>query len=276
MKKKEKKSENSERWLLTYSDLITLLMILFVMFYSISSVNQEKYDDLAESLNSAFGAGENAQGGSIIPKGSGILNSGQQPLNSGNYNGTGNASGPGDSTGTGTGEGTDTDIEKITEVSKEEFIQLRDWLYNAIGSGKFKDSLSIVVQDSGVVITLSNDVLFDSGQATVKEDMKKNLDIIAELLKHVDNKIQIGGHTDNVPINRGVITSNWQLSALRAANVVEYLEDEYGIEPARLTAIAYGENDPVASNKTKDGRDKNRRISITILFNNNDSEDGSN
>lgn len=273
MKKKEKKSENSERWLLTYSDLITLLMILFVMFYSISSVNQDKYEQLAASLNSAFGVGDNSQGGSIIPKGSGILNSGKDALNQGNYNGTGNASGPGDSTGTG--EGSKDSIENIKEVSKDEFLQLKDWLYDAIGNGEFKDNLDISVQESGIVITLSNDVLFDSGQAAIKEDMKKNLDVIAKLLKQVDNKIQIGGHTDNVPINRGIFTSNWQLSAQRAANVVEYLAEQYGIAPGRLAAIGYGEYDPITSNSTEKGREKNRRISITILFNNNGSDDDS-
>jgi chemotaxis protein MotB len=271
MKKKEKKSENSERWLLTYSDLITLLMILFVMFYSISSVNQGKYDKLAASLNSAFGVGNNAQGGSIIPKGSGILDSGQEALNQGSYNGTGNASGPGNSTG----EGSTDSIENIKEVSKDEFLQLKDWLYDAVGNGEFKDNLDISVQESGIVITLSNDVLFDSGQAGIKEDMKKNLDVIAKLLGQVDNKIQIGGHTDNVPINRGVFTSNWQLSAQRAANVVEYLAEQYGIEPGRLMAIGYGEYDPITSNSTEKGREKNRRISITILFNNKGSDNDS-
>lgn len=273
MKKKEKKSENSERWLFTYSDMITLLMIFFIMLYSISNVNEQKYDELAESFSSAFGAGSNAQGGSIIPKGSGILKSGKNALNEGNYKGSGNASGPGNSTGTGEGEGSDAEIADITEVSKEEFLQLKDWLYNAVGSGKFKDNLDISVQESGIVITLSNDVLFSSGQTEIKEDMKKNLDVIAKLLKQVDNKIEIGGHTDNVPINRGVFTSNWQLSALRAANVVEYLQKEYGIAPERLKPSGYGEYDPIASNSTEKGKEKNRRISITILFNN-DSSNG--
>ncbi len=270
MKKKEKKSGNSERWLFTYSDMITLLMIFFIMLYSISNVNQQKYDELAASLSSAFGAGNNTQGGSIIPKGSGVLNSGKDALNQGNYQGSGNASGPGDSTGTGKDNG--KDIKDIKEVSKDEFQQLKGWLYDAIGNGAFKDNLDISIQESGIVITLSNDVLFDSGQATIKEDMKKNLDVIAKLLKQVDNKIQIGGHTDNVPINRGVFTSNWQLSALRAANVVEYMSAQYDIDPKRLVASGYGENDPIASNNTEAGREKNRRISITILFNNNSSD----
>ncbi len=263
MKKKEKKSENSERWLLTYSDLITLLMILFVLFYSISSADQDKYEDIAASLRDAFGS--NAQGGSIIPQGGGVLNGGQT-IDPGNGNGNG--------TETEAGEGKGTGIEDITEVSKDEYTQLKEWLYDAVGNGEFKDSLSISIMDSGIVITLSNDVLFDSGQADIKSNMKKNLDIIAQLLKQVDNKIQIGGHTDNVPINRGIFTSNWQLSAQRAANVVEYMENEYGIDPKRMVASGYGENDPIASNNTKEGRAKNRRISITILFNNNgDSEE---
>ncbi|MDF2872747.1 MAG: OmpA/MotB domain protein, partial [Anaerocolumna sp.] len=158
----------------------------------------------------------------------------------------------------------------------DEYTQLKEWLYEAVGNGEFKDSLSISIMDSGIVITLSNDVLFDSGQADIKNNMKKNLDIIAQLLKQVDNKIQIGGHTDNVPMNRGIFTSNWQLSAQRAANVVEYMVNEYGIAPERMVASGYGEYDPIASNNSKEGRAKNRRISITILFNNNGNTEENN
>lgn len=255
MKKKEQKSENSERWLLTYSDLITLLMILFVVLYAMSNVNETKYDNLSESLNSAMGS-EGSGANSLLDKGTGILEGGMNPITD--------------------GEGTlNTDDVKSYEgvtinedLSIEDFEKLKDLLYDTIDSGTFKDSLSVTIEEKGVVITLANDILFDSGKSEIREDMIKHLDSIVSFLKKVDNKIEIGGYTDNVPVHNILYKSNWQLSAQRAANVAQYLAEQYGIAPERLTAIGYGENNPVDTNDTEAGRAKNRRISITILFEN--------
>lgn len=246
MKKKEKKSENSERWLITYSDLITLLMIFFIVMYSMSNVSENKYEGLSESLNSAMGTGS-----SIIPKGNGVLSSGNAIFAYNNENGTGE-------------EGSGT--EDAVNVKRENYKEIRDALYDVAKNSGFEENMSIEVEDKGIVIMLSNDILFDSGHAEIKDSMKGKIAKVAVFLKRIDNAIEIGGHTDNVPIRSGNFESNWQLSAQRAANVVQYLVDEEGIEPSRLSAIGYGEYKPLKSNDTEEGRSNNRRISITILF----------
>lgn len=258
MKKKKVKKENSERWLLTYSDLITLLMIFFVMLYSMSNISQAKYEELSESLSEAFGTSGKSVDGSIIPKGAGILNGGSGLT--GNEN-----EGSGESTAKGSGE--DYAIDGSDGISKDDFIKMRTSLYKAIKNSDIKDKLQVTIEDKGMVISLPNDILFDSGEADVKPEMKPLLDQIAQLLNSLDSPIQVEGYTDNVPVNNSKYRSNWQLSAERAANVVQYLVDNYDIRPERLAAIGYGEYRPVDSNKTAEGRMRNRRISITILYN---------
>jgi chemotaxis protein MotB len=273
MKKKKEKKENSERWLLTYSDLITLLMILFVVLYAMSTVDQAKYNELTQSLQGALGDKGKTINGSMIPSGSGILEGetpgsgtdteyqNQSTENLGSSEGSTGEDGTGeDGTGeTGESETGDTD-------SSNEFTNLRTELLQAIKDDKFKDKLYITIEDKGLVISVSNDILFESGQADVKDDMKETLEIIARLINRLSNPIQVEGYTDNIPVHNSRYTSNWQLSAERAANVVQYLIDNYDVKPQRLTAIGYGEYSPVASNDTAEGRERNRRISITILY----------
>ncbi len=258
MKKKKEKKENGERWLLTYSDLITLLMVFFVMLYSISNVNQKEYEALSQSLSEAFGTSGKSVNGSIIPKGAGILDGGTGLTSK-------DIKESGDSQTAKTGEG--YNIDTSDGISKEEFATLRNNLNNALKDSKLKDKLRITVEDKGMVISLPNDILFDSGEADVKPEMKPILDQVAVLLNSIDSPIQVEGHTDNVPVNNNEYRSNWQLSADRAANVVQYLIENYKVKPERLVAIGYGEYKPVASNKTQEGRMKNRRISITLLYN---------
>ncbi|WFR56076.1 OmpA family protein [Anaerocolumna sp. AGMB13025] len=258
MKKKKEKKENGERWLLTYSDLITLLMIFFVVLYSISNINKDEYKQLAASLENALGSSGTSADGSVIPKGSGILDGGTG-LTSPEIQENGETDN-GNSVQDNNGNGSDG-------ISKKEFTKLRTELYNAIKDSDLKDELKITVEDKGMVITLPNDILFDSGEAEVRTEMKPILDKVAQLINRIDSPVQIEGYTDNVPVNNSKYKSNWQLSAERAANVVYYLVDNDSVKPERLEVIAHGENNPVASNKTAKGRMRNRRISITILYN---------
>ncbi len=223
MKKKKEKKENGERWLLTYSDLITLLMIFFVVLYSISNVDQEEYKALSDSLNNALGSSGKTIDGSIIPNGAGILDGGTG-LTSKDIRDNGDS--------TSEADGEDYSIDESDGISRDEFIKLRTTLYNAIKDSDLKDKLHITVEDKGMVISLPNDILFDSGAADVKPEMKPLLDQIAQLLNSIDSPIQVEGHTDNVPVSsNGRYESNWQLSAERAANVVQYLIDNYKLKP---------------------------------------------
>jgi len=119
----------------------------------------------------------------------------------------------------------------------------------------------------GLVITMTNDILFDSGKAKLKKHAKTVLDKIAAVLRETapDRDIGVEGHTDNIPIKHSGWKSNWELSAARATSVLHYLIDECGIAPQKLSAIGYGEFRPIAGNDAREGRAKNRRVEIIIL-----------
>ena len=128
------------------------------------------------------------------------------------------------------------------------------------------DRISLEMDDRGLVIILSDDVLFDSGKAEIKKEARPILDDVASVVKKKvpDKSIGVSGHTDNVPITYSKWESNWELSTARATNVLHYLESK-GISPKRLSATGYGEHRPIASNATAEGRAKNRRVEIVIL-----------
>ncbi|MFH1996172.1 MAG: OmpA family protein [Candidatus Omnitrophota bacterium] len=119
----------------------------------------------------------------------------------------------------------------------------------------------------GLVITMTNDILFDSGKAKLKESSHQVLDKVADVIKIKLPQRDVGveGHTDNEPIKHSGWKSNWELSTNRATNVLHYLIENAGMDPRNLAAIGYGENRPIASNDTKEGRSRNRRVEIIIL-----------
>jgi chemotaxis protein MotB len=136
--------------------------------------------------------------------------------------------------------------------------------------------VSIEMLGRGLVITFVSEVLFDSGKATLKADSLEKLAKVAGVLQTTVKDLRVGieGHTDNVPIQRSGWKSNWELSSARAMSVLHYLIDTEGLEPNRLSGTGYGEFHPVASNDTKEGRQKNRRVEIVILPNTTKKEAG--
>jgi chemotaxis protein MotB len=123
------------------------------------------------------------------------------------------------------------------------------------------------MMEKGLVITFLTDVLFDPGKATIKSDTFATLNKIAQVLQQTvpDLKVGIEGHTDNQPIKYSGWKSNWELASARALSVLHYLVDTDGISPERISAIGYGEFQPVASNDTEEGRRLNRRVEVVIM-----------
>ncbi|MDZ4241862.1 MAG: flagellar motor protein MotB, partial [Candidatus Omnitrophota bacterium] len=119
----------------------------------------------------------------------------------------------------------------------------------------------------GLVITFVAEVLFDSGKDKLRSEAKEKLDKVAPVLNTTVRDLNVGieGHTDNQPIKHSGWKSNWELSAARALSVLHYIEDNHGTDPARLSAIGYGEHRPVTSNDAREGRQQNRRVEIVIL-----------
>ncbi len=148
------------------------------------------------------------------------------------------------------------------EERAAQYRKLTEKLASMVRSGK----LSVQIRNGKMVIQLPNNVLFDVGKASLKEDGRAALVDVAAILADFDRDYLVTGHTDNVPISSGRFGSNWELSTARAVEVVTYLE-ENGVSPKKLAAAGYGEHDPVASNETKESRALNRRIEIILMPN---------
>lgn len=163
------------------------------------------------------------------------------------------------------------DFEEISNLKREvsELERARRELENRLRKEINDKEVSVNMLERGLVITFVSEVLFDSGKAVLKEDAKEKISKIAGVLETTVKDLNVGieGHTDNVPITRSGWKSNWELSTARALSVLHYLTDDQGLDPNRLSATGYGEFRPVASNSTKEGRQKNRRVEIVILPN---------
>ena len=168
------------------------------------------------------------------------------------------------------------DVQKISELQNENIRlqdelselerakrELEDRLRQEIGDREVK----VEMMDRGLVITFVAEVLFDSGKADLRQASLDKLEKVAQVLRTTVRDLDVGveGHTDNVPIRVSGWKSNWELSAARAMSVLHFLVDDQGLEPARLSATGFGEFHPIASNDTKEGRQKNRRVEIVIL-----------
>lgn len=151
---------------------------------------------------------------------------------------------------------------ELSELEKAK-LELEDALKKEIGNYKAK----LEMTERGLVITFLSEVFFDSGKDVIRGDGEESLHKVAGVLnQNVPNSnVAIEGHTDNQPIKYSRWKSNWELSSARALAVLHYLIDECKVKPTRLSANGYGEFRPVASNDTKEGRQKNRRVEIVIL-----------
>lgn len=157
-------------------------------------------------------------------------------------------------------------IQRLT-AQVDELEQARRMLEEKLSKEIGDKQVLLELASRGLVITMANDILFDSGKAKLKHNAHSVLKKIASVIKEAvpDRNIGVEGHTDNVPIKYSGWKSNWELSSARATDVLHYLIDECGIPPEKLSAIGYGEYRPIASNDTKTGRAKNRRVEIIIL-----------
>jgi chemotaxis protein MotB len=266
-----KHEESSERWLLTYADMITLLMALFMVLFSISSVNISKYQVLQHSLKAAFS-------GNILPGGKSIAAQGATnnashapstteaasvvPLTAiGSRLETTSSTHVTQSGPSSMSSATETAAQNETKV----FVHIKHEIDAYAKSHGFGRSVKTSIEPRGLVIrVLTDSLLFASGQATLSNRSHGLLGEIAQLL-NVDetHPIDVEGNTDNVPIHSSIFPSNWALSTARASTVVQYLS-ERGVSPHRLTATGYADQRPLASDATAAGRARNRRVEIVL------------
>jgi chemotaxis protein MotB len=263
-----KHEESGERWLLTYADMITLLMALFMVLFSISSVNISKYQTLQKSLKAAF-SGNILPGGKAVAQQGSSANASQVPasveLQAIEPVTTQGSSALQNSTARGAQSPAAALREDAAQHEESEFAQIKRELDAYAAAHGFGSHVQTTIEKRGLVIkVLTDDLLFASGQATLSGQATGLLGEIAQLL-NIDetHPISVEGNTDNVPIHSSQFPSNWELSTARAGSVVEFLI-EHGVAASRLTAAGNADQRPVASDATAAGRARNRRVEIVM------------
>jgi chemotaxis protein MotB len=227
--------DNGERWLLTYADLITLLMVFFVVLYSMSSADSSKFKAISVALQQAFNLD--------VFKGRGATSIGDTDT-----------------------ESAPAPVENVINDSKvSQVSQLESKIQAAVGGAEQSPDVSVSIDTEGVVIRLSGSYLFDSGRAELKPNSLTVLDAVAAELRHQTNDIRVDGHTDSTPIDSPRYPTNWELSVARALAVTRHLTESDGLPSGRLMAAGFGEFRPLMSNDTRDHRAMNRRVEIHLL-----------
>ena len=229
-------NKNTASWLTTFNDLITLMMVFFVLLFSLSSIDVKKMSDLQYALQSGLG----------------ILERGNQVKIDVKEN---------------------APVEEIAQihtqaeerVSENRGQAMRHFVEEAIGSMSAAIGMRVMYSDQGARIRFEDAVLFDFGRAEINPAGLMFLDQIAAVIHQVPCPIRIEGHTDNVPIHTKQFPSNWELSTARAVNVVKYFVDSCNIAPQRLSAVGYGASKPLLPNDSADYRAKNRRVEIVLI-----------
>lgn len=239
----EEEHENHERWLVSYADFITLLFAFFVVMYAISSVNEGKYRVLSDSISAAFRNIPGNTSGAMVQ----INPNAPMPVTIpfkkpqiANIK-------------------TDNNREKNRELLRNKAKEITEALAPLVASGQVR----ITEGALGITVEINASVLFDSGEARLQIPAVRALTAVGQILATTDFPITVEGHTDNAPISTLLFPSNWELSGARAASVVR-LFIETGVDPRRLTATGYAEQRPVADNAKMEGRQRNRRVAITM------------
>jgi len=231
-KKPEAEAEPShERWLLSYADFITLLLVFFIIMYSMSTINKTKFDQVVAMLSEAFGGSHSV----VAMYNNGVMEKNFYPS------------------------------QVKTKEQKSLYVKTVSALQKEIQSKEIK----VTADKRGIVISLNSDFYFASGSADLNDSAFNVLHKLGALFQGLPNNIRVEGHTDSLPIPPGSAIAekyptNWELSAQRAVNVVKVFEKD-GLEKGKVSAAAFADTHPLKANDTPENRALNRRVEIVIL-----------
>ena len=244
----EEEHENHERWLLTYADLITLLLALFMMLYAMSVLDLKKYEAFQEAFTQGMGKHVHSFPGKGDPP-----------------NGQKLATKPGANIGTPDPSPSPASLQLKPQLDATELAKLKEKIEQEIAVTGLKGELDVSLDPRGLVVNVVSGVLFKSGDATVTSNGQHLLDALGAIFQTMGNPLVVEGHTDNVPISSARFPSNWELSTARATAVLRDLVSRDHLSASRMSASGYADTKPRASNDTIDGRAKNRRVDIVVI-----------
>lgn len=237
----EEEATNHERWLVSYADFITLLFAFFVVMYAVSSVNDQKYQALSESLLSAF---SNEAGAGVLQP--------VQPLT------------PSPSLLLPKTLSRERAKEQALRQERDHMTAIARDILKVLAPLVRQGKVRVTQSPRGVNVEINASVLFAPATANLSSESMATLTAVAKVLQPQLYRIQVEGHTDNQPIATTQFPSNWELSAVRASSVVRLFLAE-SIDEVRLVAVGHGSNRALESNDTAEGRQRNRRVQVVIL-----------
>jgi chemotaxis protein MotB len=226
---------NHDSWAIPYGDLVTLLLAFFVVMYSISTVNEGKYRVVSDSLNAAFRGAPSTT--TPIQVGDKAATTVAAPV---------------------------VQLDPQADIKAMALRQMAQLVEESMSPLIAQGLVDVHTGDGFVEVSIRSDILFSSGSAQLATEATPVIRLLGETLKGFPNHIRVEGHTDDVPINTASFHSNWELSAARAASVVHLVIDS-GVDPHRLSVLAFGEFRPVLPNTTPDSRNANRRVVLVIV-----------
>lgn len=228
-------------WMVTYGDMITLVLCFFILLFAYSTMDFVKWKMVVSSLQGSIGV---MPGGATLNQAE-FVQEGSDP----------------DSISENFLVSENIRDQQETQEMIEVIQQLRQELREEIEQG----NILVLLDERGVVVRLQDSLLFDSGRATIKPEARLVLLDIANTIRGMDQYFRVEGHTDNVPTDPRIHPTNWELSADRATNVLRFLIESGGMDPFRMSLIGYGEFRPIAENTTPESRQRNRRVDILVL-----------
>ncbi|MFL0194553.1 flagellar motor protein MotB [Clostridium sp. WILCCON 0269] len=235
-KKQHDEEHVDESWLLPYSDMLTLLLALFIVMFAMSKVDNQKLIALSQQFNVIFTGGK------------GILND----------------SGENDSNITQSDNPSMSNKENSI-VEQDKMSEIKNTLEQEIKNEGYSDKVKVSLNGEGVDISIQDTVIFNTGKADILSNFYPLLIKISNMIKDLDNEIRISGYTDNVPIENKEFRSNWDLSYMRASNVMNFMVNKGNVAPDKFSIQAHGQYRPKYDNSTEQGRAQNRRVDILIV-----------
>jgi len=224
-KREEEVEEGAPGWMVTYGDMMSLLLTFFVLIVSFSSIQESKFDKAMGSLKAALGVMKGSTGA-------------HQQIQF---------------------------FKRTQETTKDELIEQVLNMKAKLADENLQDEVKVTLTEKGAHIIIADPLLFDTGSDKLKSQVVPALDIVADMIRETKGtEVIVEGHTDNVPIHNERFPSNWELSAARALSVVKYLAFRGKLDPARFAATGYGEYRPVKPNDSPENRAKNRRVEIYV------------
>lgn len=256
-KHEEHEEHADESWLIPYADLMTLLLALFIVLFSMSSVDAKRFDEMSRAFNMALDGGigvldgfktleEHPSSKSEDEKSKEQTQQQAQTVQSKKQQ--------------------NDELEKLRKKEQEDLEKLKKQLDQYIKSAGLTTQLDTKLNQSRLLITISDNALYSSGSAAVKPDARKLGQSIAKMLnKYPGYEIIVAGHTDDQPISNSEFRNNWELSNQRALNFMEVLLNSAKLDPALISSTGYGEYRPLDTNDTVAGRAKNRRVEVSLM-----------